>query len=77
MGRAGPGRAARGADEGRPALTQGPYDEGDLDPEHTEADRVDFGAIRIPVPRGGQVSVEPEDGRLQAVHVMLPAGGSR
>ena len=37
-------------------------------------DRVDFGAVRVPVPRGGEVSVEPEDGRLQAVHVMLPAG---
>ena len=30
--------------------------------------------MRVPVPRGGEVSVEPEDGRLQAVHVMLPAG---
>ncbi len=54
--------------------TQGPFDEDDLDPDRTHAERVDFGAVRIPVPRGGQVSVEPEDGRLQAVHVMLPAG---
>jgi Protein of unknown function (DUF3710) len=69
-----PGESPEGPDEGRAPQTQGPYDEGDLDPEHTEADRVDFGAVRIPVPRGGQVSVEPEEGRLQAVHVMLPAG---
>ena len=54
--------------------THGPFDEDDLDPEHAAAERVDFGAVRVPVPRGGEVSVEPEDGRLQAVHVMLPAG---
>ena len=52
----------------------GPYDEDDLDPEQTSAGLVDFGAVRVPVPPDGQVMVEPDDGRLQAVHVMLPAG---
>ncbi len=63
-----------GDDGGDAGGTHGPYDEEDLDPEHAAGDRVDFGAIRIPVPRGGEVTVEPEEGRLQAVHVMLPAG---
>ncbi len=38
------------------------------------ADRVDFGALRVPLPRGGAVWSSPRTGRLQAVHVMLPAG---
>ncbi len=63
-----------GDDAGAVEATHGPFDEEDLDPEHAAGDRVDFGAIRIPLPRGGEVSVEPEEGRLQAVHVMLPTG---
>jgi hypothetical protein len=56
------------------AWTSGPYDVDDLDPGLAAVDRVDFGAVRLPVPPGGEVTVEPEEGRLQAVHVMLPAG---
>jgi hypothetical protein len=54
----------------------GPYDEDDLDAELTDAlGRVDFGAVRVPVPRSGSVTVEPAgSGRLQAVHVTLPEG---
>jgi Protein of unknown function (DUF3710) len=70
----GPGRGDGGDDTGDSLATFGPFDEGDLDREHAGAERVDFGAVQVPVPRGGEVSVEPEDGRLQAVHVMLPAG---
>ena len=70
----GPGRGDSGDDTGDSLATFGPFDEGDLDREHAAAERVDFGAVQVPVPRGGEVSVEPEDGRLQAVHVMLPAG---
>ena len=70
----GPGRGDAGDDTGDSLATFGPFDETDLDREHAAAERVDFGAVQVPVPRGGEVSVEPEDGRLQAVHVMLPAG---
>ena len=70
----GAGRGEADDDGGAGPVTHGPFDEEDLDPEHAAAERVDFGAVQVPVPRGGEVSVEPEDGRLQAVHVMLPAG---
>ena len=70
----GAGRGESDGDGGDGPVTLGPFDEDDLDPEHAATERVDFGAVRVPVPRGGEVSVEPEDGRLQAVHVMLPAG---
>jgi len=54
----------------------GPYDEDDLDPESSDdLDRVDFGALLVPVPANGTVAVEPRGkGRLQAVHVSLPEG---
>lgn len=68
-----PGRGSAD-DEGDPPRTHGPFDEQDLADAPAGPERVDFGAVRVPVPPGGQVSVEPEDGRLQAVHVMLPAG---
>jgi Protein of unknown function (DUF3710) len=70
----GLGKGSEGTDADDRPVTRGPFDEDDLDPEQTATELVDFGAVRIPVPRGGQVSVEPEEGRLQAVHVMLPAG---
>lgn len=70
----GPGRGDAGDDIGDGPPTHGPFDEDDVGNEPVAPDRVDFGAVRVPVPRGGEVSVEPEDGRLQAVHVMLPAG---
>ena len=70
----GPGRGDAGDDIGDGPPTHGPFDEDDVGNEPAALDRVDFGAVRVPVPRGGEVSVEPEDGRLQAVHVMLPAG---
>ncbi len=54
----------------------GPYDDGDdLDLEDVDAGRVDFGAVRVPVPARGTVLVEPStSGRPQAVHVTLPEG---
>ncbi|MBL8928040.1 MAG: DUF3710 domain-containing protein, partial [Pseudonocardia sp.] len=70
----GAGRGESDGDGGGGPVTVGPFDEDDIDPEHAATERVDFGAVRVPVPRDGEVSVEPEDGRLQAVHVMLPAG---
>ena len=70
----GPGRGDVGDDIGDGPPTHGPFDEEDVGDEPAAPDQVDFGAVRVPVPRGGEVSVEPEDGRLQAVHVMLPAG---
>ena len=70
----GPGRGDAGDDIGAGPPTHGPFDEDDVGDKPVAPDRVDFGAVRVPVPRGGEVSVEPEDGRLQAVHVMLPAG---
>ena len=69
----GPGRGTDD-DGGTSPRTHGPYDEEDLADGPGAPHRVDFGAVRVPVPPAGEVSVEPEDGRLQAVHVMLPAG---
>ncbi|MGH3564565.1 MAG: DUF3710 domain-containing protein [Pseudonocardia sp.] len=65
-------RRPRSAEE----ATAGPYDEDDLAPESPDGlDRVDFGALLVPVPAGGTVAVEPRGkGRLQAVHVSLPEG---
>src|SRR5689334_24961467 len=70
----GPGRGEASDDGGDVVPTHGPFDEEDAGQEPVAIERIDFGAVRLPVPRGGEVSVEPEDGRLQAVHVMLPAG---
>ena len=49
--------------------TNGPHDGDTLSPEITPAPgTVDFGAVRVPVPAGGTVSVEPSTaGRIQAV----------
>ena len=58
----GAGRGEADDDDGASPVTHGPFDEEDLDPEHAAAERVDFGAVQVPVPRGGEVSVEPEDG---------------
>jgi uncharacterized protein DUF3710 len=56
--------------------TNGPHDGDTLSPEITPAPgTVDFGAVRVPVPAGGTVSVEPSTaGRIQAVHVTVPEG---
>ena len=56
--------------------TNGPHDGDTLGPEITPAPgTVDFGAVRVPVPAGGTVSVEPRTaGRIQAVHVTVPEG---
>ena len=56
--------------------TNGPHDGDTLAPEITPAPgTVDFGAVRVPVPAGGTVSVEPTTaGRIQAVHVTVPEG---
>ncbi|MCX6465924.1 MAG: DUF3710 domain-containing protein, partial [Pseudonocardiales bacterium] len=36
---------------------------------------VDFGSVRVPIPEGGTVAVEPTaNGRLQAIHITLPGG---
>jgi hypothetical protein len=68
------GHRSEEPDAGDRSPTHGPFDEDDVDPARVAPELVDFGAVRVPVPRGGQVGVEPEEGRLQAVHVMLPAG---
>lgn len=54
----------------------GPYDGDDPDLDTGEdGDRVDFGAVRVPVPDRGTVTVEPTaNGRMQAVHIALPEG---
>lgn len=54
----------------------GPYDEDELDLEATDPfARYDFGALRLPVPPGGTVVLEPtESGHPQAVHIALPHG---
>ncbi len=56
--------------------TNGPHDGDTLAPEITPAPgTVDFGAVRVPLPVGGTVSVEPTTaGRIQAVHVTVPEG---
>ena len=80
-----PGRLRHtGTSGGHPArVTEprdfGPFDAEDLpelDPELTDPiGLVDFGAVRVPVPADGTVTVEPTaNGRLQAVHVSLPGG---
>jgi hypothetical protein len=68
------GNGAGIADRGVETPVHGPYDADDLDPQHADLPRIDFGAVHIPVLRGGRVTVEPEEGRLQAVHMLLPAG---
>ncbi|WP_143517416.1 DUF3710 domain-containing protein [Pseudonocardia sp. MH-G8] len=59
-----------------PGPLTGPHDGDDLDPEATDAmGRVDFGALRVPVPSRGKVTVEPTaNGRMQAVHITMPEG---
>ena len=66
---------ARSPEEADGPLT-GPHDGEDLDPEITDAaGTVDFGAMRVPVPMRGTISVEPTaNGRMQAVHIALPEG---
>ncbi|OLT15490.1 hypothetical protein BJF78_02145 [Pseudonocardia sp. CNS-139] len=59
-----------------PLPMTGPHDGDELDPEVTEAvGLVDFGAVQLPVPPGGKVTVEPTaNGRMQAVHITLGGG---
>ncbi len=54
----------------------GPHDVEQLDPRVVPAaNTVDFGALRVPVPADGTVTVEPTtNGRMQAVHVTVPEG---
>lgn len=54
----------------------GPLDVDDLDPGVAlPPNTLDFGAIRVPVPDRGKVTVEPTaNGRMQAVHISLPEG---
>ena len=54
----------------------GPHDADDVDPDPGDAPgMVDFGAVRVPVPERGTITVEPgENGRMQAVHISLPEG---
>jgi len=54
----------------------GPYDEDDLAPDRPDTTaRVDFGALRLPVPDGVTAEVEPGgEGKLQAVHLTFPTG---
>ena len=56
--------------------TNGPHDGDTLGPEVSPVPgTVDFGAVRVPVPAGGMVSVEPSAaGRVQAVHITVPEG---
>ncbi|GEL18036.1 DUF3710 domain-containing protein [Pseudonocardia asaccharolytica] len=70
----GPGPVAVDEETERPPF--GPFDISDLDPETDDpAARLDFGALQVPLPDRGTVSVEPTaNGRLQAVHVALPEG---
>lgn len=72
---AGPGRGTRRAGPPRSAPF-GPFDADDLGPDLDEAvGSVDFGAVRVPVPDRGTLSVEPAaGGRMQAVHISLPQG---
>ncbi|MGE3256621.1 DUF3710 domain-containing protein, partial [Pseudonocardia sp.] len=61
----------------RPArVLSGPVDDEDLDHERPDGlDRTDFGSLRLPVPPGGVVDVEPSAGRtIQAVQITLPHG---
>ena len=51
----GAGRGESDGDGGDGPVTLGPFDEDDLDPEHAATERVNFGAVRVPVPRGGEV----------------------
>jgi len=54
----------------------GPHDEDDLDPDRPDGvARIDFGAVRLPVPAGGVVEIGPRaKGRAQTVNVTLPQG---
>jgi Protein of unknown function (DUF3710) len=54
----------------------GPHDADDVHAELSDAPGVvDFGAVRVPVPDRGTITVEPgENGRMQAVHISLPEG---
>ena len=56
--------------------TNGPHDGDTADPEITPAPgTMDFGAVKVPVPAEGSVTVEPStEGRIQAVHVSVPEG---
>src|SRR6478752_3334155 len=55
---------------------RGPYDSESYPKELDDLPgMVDLGSLRLPVPLGGIVSVEPpQAGRINAVHVTLPAG---
>jgi Protein of unknown function (DUF3710) len=66
---------ANGRRPGGPATT-GPFDVEALDTGSAlPPDAVDFGALRVPVPEGGTVAVEPTaGGRMQAVHISVGEG---
>ena len=70
VGGAGSGSRRRAATTSATVrATHGPFDEDDLDPEHAAPNRVDFGAVRVPVPRGrrgvGRARGRPAAGRAR------------
>ena len=73
-----PGRARRSNEGPRPGT--GPYDGDSMEPDaELDAGTTDFGALRVPVPAGGAVMVEPPGRRGHARRARRAArtGGCR
>ena len=60
----------------RAAVTDGPFDADELDLDVTDGvGRLDFGAVRVPMPPNAQLQIDPiPGGHLRAVHVLVPQG---